>query len=347
MRNQAWCGLTVWAAVALMLLGPIAAPGQCPGGTCPTIVRRPQVDSAQPQRPTPAWRYERAAGHRAAVARIVCYDRDGSKSIGSGVLVRYRGRLVILTAWHVIQTARRITVWLATGRWYDARVLHTDSTWDCGVLDIGRPQGVEPAELEFGDAAHPGRSDRLESAGYGGDGRLAVNTGFFLGYSSPSRSGGPADWMRLSGYARQGDSGGPIFNARGRVVGILWGTNGREVVGTQAGRLHRILAAAVEKLPIAETPAAELAEQKRLPLCRPFTPVPQPAPSVVVRGDPAVGRALESIDAKLDVIAANTAAQAAPRVEPATAGLSPLLVGLVISISVVLAFVGYFGTQKG
>ena len=42
----------------------------------------------------------------------------------------------------------------------------------------------------------------------------------------------------MSGPARRGDSGGPIFNDRGRVVGILWGTDGKTVIGVQAGRLH-------------------------------------------------------------------------------------------------------------
>ena len=45
----------------------------------------------------------------------------------------------------------------------------------------------------------------------------------------------------MSGPARPGDSGGPIFNARGRVVGILWGTDGQTTIGVQVGRLHIVL----------------------------------------------------------------------------------------------------------
>ena len=362
MRRHGWYGLTVWLAVtamlAFVLVAACTARGQCPGGVCPAnpgMYRQPQFHLPQPNRPTPAWRYERATGHRGAVVRVVCYDQDGKQSIGSGVLVQYRRRPLILTAWHVIKTARRIRVWLSTGRWYEARALATDGTWDCAVLDIGQPEGIEPAELEYGDEAHPGQNDRLESAGYGGDGKLAVNTGYFLGYSRPTSTAGPTDWLRLSGYARSGDSGGPIFSARGRVVGVLWGTDGSEVVGTQAGRLHQVLTAAMEKLPVQQQAMTEAAEEKCLPWRRPLVtlpqPVPQPAPapSVVVQGDPRVGVSLQSIDAKLGVIVANSRPAEVPKPEPEAApqGLSPLLAGLAILGSAVLGCVVYFAAQKG
>ena len=329
MRNYRWFGLSCWMVMLAMivtLLATCAANGQYPGGVCPTnpqIVRQPYAYSPQPNRPTPAWRYEQAVGHRAAVVRIVCYDSDGSRSIGSGVLVRYRGRPLILTAWHVVKSARRITVWLITGKWLDARLLVGDSTWDCAALDIGEPEGVEPAELEYGDDAHPGKGAKMESTGYGSDGKLAASTGLLLGYSRPTSTAGATDWMRISGYARSGDSGGPIFSSRGRVIGVLWGTDGKEVVGTQAGRLHKVLDVALTKLPpkppdkgpviaqmpTPQEPTTDLADEKRLPWCRPAIPIPvpqpAPSPSVVVQSDPKIGQSLQSIDSKLSVIVAS------------------------------------------
>jgi hypothetical protein len=97
--------------------------------------------------------------------------------------------------------------------------------------------------MAFGDDAKFNGESRLETCGYGSDDKLAVNDGIFQGYcrSSSTSAGGPDDWMVISGHARSGDSGGPIFDKQGRVVGILWGTDGNTVVGVQPGRIHLLL----------------------------------------------------------------------------------------------------------
>ena len=154
--------------------------------------------------------------------------------------MRWGGRIVVLTARHVVRDARTIVVRLVTGKEHTARVLVT-SPWDCAVLQLdGDPVGVEPAKMELGEAAVFHAGDRLTSCGYGGlETKLAANSGLFVGYRRGASDGdGHDDWFEMSGPARQGDSGGPIFNERGRVVGILWGTDGKTVIGVQAGRLH-------------------------------------------------------------------------------------------------------------
>jgi thiol-disulfide isomerase/thioredoxin len=200
------------------------------------------------RRPHPAWRYEKPVGHRAAVVRIFCQDDFKTRSIGSGTLVRWAGKkILVLTARHVIQNAKSIVVELFTKKTHKARVLTVDAVWDCAVLEvIGQPEGVVPAEVELGDTAMQTPGNRLESCGYGPDGRLAANTGLFIGYKRSTQApNGPDDWFEISGHARQGDSGGGVFNTHGRLVGLLWGTDGQVVVGVQAGRLHLLLDAAV------------------------------------------------------------------------------------------------------
>jgi thioredoxin 1 len=246
-----------------------------------SVISNVKSQMQSPQSPTPAWRYERAIGHRAAIVRIYCQDGTTTRSIGSGTLVKWNGRLVILTARHVVKDAKRIVVELCTKRTHAASLIKADAVWDCAVLELqGDPVGVTPAELELGDAAMQREGDRLESCGYGPDGRLACNSGVFLGYRrSAAAAQGPDDWLLISGHARSGDSGGPVFNDRGRLVGVLWGTDGREVVGVQAGRIHQLLDAAVPQqkslkieqiaaLPRNPTPAKE-------PGCTP--PCPQAA----------------------------------------------------------------------
>jgi hypothetical protein len=160
-------------------------------------------------------------------------------------------------------------------------VLSTDATWDVAVLEAeGTPAGIEPAAVELGHEAIQQEGSHLESCGYGPDGKLACNSGLFLGYRRSSATPhGPDDWMIISGHARGGDSGGPVFNERGRLVGVLWGTDGKEVVCVQAGRLHLLLDAAapartfqqqadVVSIPIEQLPEADArqtAEWQRSP----------------------------------------------------------------------------------
>ena len=320
----------------------------------------------------PAWRYEWTVGHRATVVRVQCRLGGGRCSKGSGVLVRWGKRVVVLTARHVVDGAREILVDFSNGRHCrNVRVLKADRKWDCAVLDVVAPEDLDPAEVACGgDAAFSG-GERLESCGYGPDGKFAVNEGVFQGYRRASADGldGPDDWMVISGHARQGDSGGPVFDGRGRVVGILWGTDGREVICVQPGRIHVLLQAVIaEQLAYLErrpTPPAEA----------PLEPVQwkKPAEQAGIRSgdkkpilpwradEEAVNREqTEQIDKliELERLRAANAAKPATDVsvniqtpekaaaEKTADKASPLVAGLCIFAAVALGFVIYFAMPQ-
>ncbi|MEN6459176.1 MAG: trypsin-like peptidase domain-containing protein [Thermoguttaceae bacterium] len=280
--------------------------------------------------PTPAWRYERPEGVRKTVVRVECDSQDGRVK-GSGVVVRYGNRIVVLTARHVVRSATTVRVKTHTGRAVRCRVLVADEKWDCAILAPTASLDVEPAELEFGVAATMAEGDRFESCGYGPDDRLAANTGLFVGYrrSGADAAHGPDDWFIISGHARPGDSGGPVFSARGRVVGVLWGTDGEQVACVQAGRLHVALADSMR----------QFHEQACDGRC-PTSPMPGPVPEAYdtessKERDPALAWrrkieeqerstavALGRIDSKLDALGrqpqvASPASQPDPRIEEA------------------------------
>ena len=199
--------------------------------------------------PHPAWRYEAATAHRAAVVRILTKDRDGTRSGGSGVPVRWAGRVVALTARHVVQDAVTITIRTATGKCFPARALFMDAAWDCAVLEVPQPLDIEPAALAFGQGAELQIGQRYESCGWGpckAPERLAANTGELREFTS-NQPNGAGEWAATVGYARPGDSGGPVFNTQGQVVGIIWGCEPkyREVQWVQIGRVHALLQRAI------------------------------------------------------------------------------------------------------
>ena len=55
----------------------------------------------------------------------------------------------------------------------------------------------------------------------------------------------PHEMVELAAEARQGDSGGPIFNQRGELAGVLFGSGPGYTSGSYGGRVLKFLATVV------------------------------------------------------------------------------------------------------
>src|SRR5690606_624801 len=138
---------------------------------------------------------------------------------GSGVIIGSKhGKSLVLTAYHVIEDGHtdRITVTTEWGT-YDAKVLGTHPSYDVAALVIEPGRDLPYAPLVSSD---PQPGERIYLCGYGG-GRWKQTPGSVKGYVTHG-SGDPQD-IAVTPIAISGDSGGPIYNTRGEVVGILWG----------------------------------------------------------------------------------------------------------------------------
>jgi hypothetical protein len=177
----------------------------------------------------------REIDHRKAVVRIVVAEGP-STSRGSGVLIEYDGKPFVLTAWHVVRTnsSRNIpTVYFQDGTQSKARVIKTDDAFDLALLECEKVASVA-AKL----AGEPTRDEVLTVAGYGPHpSKWRESSGRIVGRARPSREHA-MDHIIISTPARQGDSGGPVFNAQGHVAGILWGSEGSRTYATHSGRIQ-------------------------------------------------------------------------------------------------------------
>ena len=160
---------------------------------------------------------------------------------------------LVITNWHVVRDAAgAILVSFPDGFTSGAVVLKTDHTWDLAALAIWRPN-VQPTPIAT-EPARPG--DILTIAGYGADSYRAVS-GRCTEYLSPGGNN-PAEIVELNVAARQGDSGGPIFNTRGEVAGVLFGANdsfleGHYTMGSYCGRVRQFVASVggdFQRLPV-------------------------------------------------------------------------------------------------
>lgn len=172
-----------------------------------------------------------------AVARIVAPE-PGGVSLGSGVLVDANASQgLVLTNWHVIRDSRSaVLVQFPDGFQSAGTVVRFDETWDLAAISIWKPPAT-PVPLAV---RNPVPGDPLSIAGYG-RGAYRAQTGRCTEYLSPG-SGYPRELVELAAPARQGDSGGPILDASGRLAGVLFGEGEGLTVGSCASRVRAFLA---------------------------------------------------------------------------------------------------------
>jgi hypothetical protein len=109
--------------------------------------------------------------------------------------------------------------------------------------------------------APPAIGDTLTIAGFG-RGPYREQTGPCLDYLSPS-TGYPREFVELEATARQGDSGGPIFNSSGELAGVLFGQTEGRTIGSCSTRVQAFLAA-VGSSGFVPTPIAEFSDARAI-----------------------------------------------------------------------------------
>lgn len=144
-----------------------------------------------------------------------------SSGLGSGVIVRRTGNTVyVLTNNHVAGSASTIRVKLYDGREFDAKLVGADERQDIALVSF------ETADKDISVAALGNSSDVQP-----GDICFAVGTplGYFSSItqgivSATGRSGGQIgninDFIQTDAAINQGNSGGPLVNIYGEVIGI-------------------------------------------------------------------------------------------------------------------------------
>ena len=180
-----------------------------------------------------------------AIVRVIVPERGGATSYGSGTLVDVHDRYgLVITNYHVVSDASGpATVLFPDGFQTAAQVVKVDRDWDLAALAIWKPD-VEPIAVAS-QPAHPG--EWLSIAGYG-QGPYRMAAGQCTQYLAPALRM-PRETVEVSVAARQGDSGGPILNARGELAGVLWGAGGGRTEGSYCGRVRQFLASVVPSLP--------------------------------------------------------------------------------------------------
>lgn len=137
-------------------------------------------------------------------------------SLGSGFIISADG--VIVTNNHVIETADSIDVILQNGRRFEARVLGRDPATDIAVLRITSNQPLPFVNLGDSETARVGDIVLAIGNPFGLGGSLSV--GVVSARNRNIDAGRYDDFIQTDAAINQGNSGGPLFNMAGDVIGV-------------------------------------------------------------------------------------------------------------------------------
>jgi serine protease Do len=142
-------------------------------------------------------------------------QRATSTSLGSGVIVSKEGH--ILTNHHVAGGMTEIRIQLTDGRNFPAQLVGTDPTTDIAVLRIDAP-GLEP--LSFGDSDGLRVGQQIFAVGNPYGLEESVSRGIVSAKGRQNASDSAIEYIQHDAAVNEGNSGGPLLNIRGEVIGI-------------------------------------------------------------------------------------------------------------------------------
>ena len=140
---------------------------------------------------------------------------------GSGIVIDAEGYIV--TNAHVIHDADQISITLSDGSQHDANVVGVDERSDLAVLSIDAGESLPYAEFGDSDAARVG--DWVVAVGDGLGFSRSASLGIVSGVDRVMPAAGrnfvpTVPLLQFDATINRGNSGGPLFNAQGEIIGI-------------------------------------------------------------------------------------------------------------------------------
>ena len=144
-----------------------------------------------------------------------------SKGLGSGVIVRKTGNtFYVLTNNHVAGSATTISIKLNDGREFEGKLVGADSRIDVALVSFESKDSTIPvAPLGDSDKVQPGDICLAFGAPLGYSQSVTQGIVSAVGRSESSMSS-ISDYIQTDAAINQGNSGGPLVNIYGEVIGI-------------------------------------------------------------------------------------------------------------------------------
>jgi S1-C subfamily serine protease len=187
-----------------------------------------QLKSRPPFRTAPPRRHQRQIATWVAIAGItlsvlvsgVIAGQTAEISSGSGVVISTEGE--ILTNAHVVENCQSVTMRLAPGNSEVGVLVASDEKNDLALVRLKDNRNPPPSVAVFREGAPIRAGDAIVALGYPLSGVLATTANVSVG--NVSALAGLADdsrYLQISAPVQPGNSGGPLLDASGHLVGVV------------------------------------------------------------------------------------------------------------------------------
>ena len=197
-----WVAYAMCLVVAVLFSVPVGAAAQTPGEVFRKV--------------TPSVVVIKAKGSEVTAGGQVRFVETGS-----GVLISADGK--VMTAAHVVHSMNEITVEFLGGETVSAKVIASEPAADLSLLQLERvPAGARVARMANSDTARVGDPVYIVGAPYGLS--YSLSAGLVSARWAPNtvhRAMPLAEFFQTNATINTGNSGGPMFNAAGEVIGIV------------------------------------------------------------------------------------------------------------------------------
>lgn len=164
----------------------------------------------------PGGPFERFFGQRMPQNQQPQRPEGAPTSVGSGFIIDANGEIV--TNNHVVAGASQVTVKLTDGRSFAAKVIGADPMSDLALIKIEDANPLPHVAFGDSDKMRPGDSVIAVGNPFGLGG--TVTTGIVSAMARNINAGPYDDYIQTDAAINHGNSGGPLFNATGEVIGV-------------------------------------------------------------------------------------------------------------------------------
>lgn len=151
-----------------------------------------------------------------AVVNVVSKLQNGEQALGTGIVTDSDGYIV--TNAHVTENFESIYVLSADGTQYEAEFVGDDDKTDIALLKIETSEAIEPAQFADSDSVRVGNAVFAIGNPFGlGN---SVSLGIISAKERDIEKGPYDNFLQTDATINQGNSGGPLFDMNGKIVGM-------------------------------------------------------------------------------------------------------------------------------